>query len=150
MIATLLRWYEHSSRLQLRIAAIVFALQLVHLVWLTTDVVLPRLFGALPLLSAHWAQLALVCVDYLEIPTLIMVSVAYINAFHLHHRAHDLFYFALLNSQWIHILWITDEFVANIFSTPSVLSAVALAWIAILIDYLELPVIYETIRRAMR
>ncbi len=148
--AKLLRWYKQSFRTQLRIAAAVFALQLVHLVWLTTDVVIPRLFGTAPLLHAHWAQLVLVFVDYLEIPTLITVSLAYVSSFRRNYHAHDLFYLALLNSQWFHILWITDEFVADIFMNPATTTALLLAWAAIFIDYLELPVIYETIRRAMR
>ena len=53
-----------------------------------------------------------------------------------------------LNSQWLHIFWITDEFVvasnqnANTGSLPA-----WLAYVAILIDYLELPVMYDTLKR---
>lgn len=135
---------------QLRIAAIVFSLQVIHLAWLTTDVVLPRLLDTPVVLHARWAELLFVFVDYLEIPTIITVSLLYVRAFRAHRRFHDLVYLFLLNAQWVHIFWITDEFVTDIFVSPSSTLALFLAWSAIVIDYLELPVIYETIRRALR
>ncbi len=139
------------ARTSLRIAAIVFALQIVHLAWLTTDVVLPQLFGTPALLHARWAQLLLVFVDYLEIPTLITVSLVYINALRHHqHPAHNIFYLVLLNSQWLHVFWITHEFVARIFTNSATSIGLALAWGAIFIDYLELLVIYDTLRRAFQ
>jgi hypothetical protein len=54
-----------------------------------------------------------------------------------------------LNSQWLHIFWITDEFVVNEFTGEEAISSlpVWLAWVAILIDYLELPVIYDTMKK---
>jgi len=51
-----------------------------------------------------------------------------------------------LNSQWLHIFWITDEYVAGELSAGSALPPF-LAWVAILIDYLELPVIFDTLKR---
>lgn len=54
-----------------------------------------------------------------------------------------------INSQWLHIYWITDEFVLEHITRhvgPSILP-VWLAWVAILIDYLELPVIVDTLRK---
>jgi hypothetical protein len=47
----------------------------------------------------------------------------------------------------LHILWITDEFVVAEFGGESTGIPGWLAWIAILIDYLELPVIFDTFRR---
>ncbi len=43
------------------------------------------------------------------------------------------------------MFWITDEFVVQQFTSPIGLP-VWTAWVAILIDYLELPVIFETLR----
>jgi hypothetical protein len=57
-------------------------------------------------------------------------------------------YLALLNSQWLHILWITDEIVVETIASASLFSWIgAVAWVAILIDYLEVPVIVDTLRR---
>jgi hypothetical protein len=55
-----------------------------------------------------------------------------------------------LNSQWLHIFWITDQYVSNELAGRAAVSSLPawLAWVAILIDYLELPVIYDTFRRA--
>ena len=54
-----------------------------------------------------------------------------------------------LNSQWLHIFWITDEYVSAELAGAGAASALPgwLAWVAILIDYLELPVIYDTLKR---
>ena len=53
-----------------------------------------------------------------------------------------------LNSQWLHIFWITDEYVAAELGGSSNAALPGwLAWVAILIDYLELPVIFDTLKR---
>lgn len=52
-------------------------------------------------------------------------------------------------TQWIHLFWITDEFVVDSFTgngTNTILP-IWLAWAAIPIDYLELPVIYDTMKK---
>jgi len=49
----------------------------------------------------------------------------------------------------LHLFWITDEFVIEQFARMgerATLLPLWLAWLAIAIDYLELPVIYDTIR----
>jgi hypothetical protein len=150
MLTSFWNWYERSHNSQLRIAAVVFALQIIHLLWLTTDVVLPRLFGTPILLHGYLAQAMVVFVDYLEMPTLITVSLIYLKSFSKQRHWRDLAYLVLLNSQWLHILWITDEFIVDIFSSPTSSTALLVAWTALLIDYLELPVIYETMKRAFR
>jgi hypothetical protein len=43
---TFWRWYERHYRLNLAITLVLFLLQLVHLYWLTADVVWYRLTGA--------------------------------------------------------------------------------------------------------
>ena len=46
------------------------------------------------------------------------------------------------------MLWITDDVVVRTFANTSLLSwGAAVAWAAILIDYLEVPVIVDTLRR---
>ncbi len=56
-------------------------------------------------------------------------------------------YLVFLNSQWLHIFWITDEFVIVAGDGESTSLPAWLASVALLIDYLELPVIYDTVKR---
>ena len=60
-------------------------------------------------------------------------------------------FFLLLAVQIFHIFWITDEVVYETFFGPS--TAVQLpylaAWAAILVDYLELPVIADLFYRTI-
>jgi hypothetical protein len=142
-------WYERHYLLNISIAAGLFALQLLHLYWLGADVIAERAFG-----ESYWnpsdvVAWALYVVDYTEIPVLVSVSLVYINELRKGFRWTPFLLLAALNSQWFHIFWITDEFVVNSFSgqpAESSLPAWA-AWIAILIDYGELPVIFDTVRR---
>src|SRR3989344_759149 len=98
-------WYEKHLKINVSIAAFLFFWQLIHLIWLTGDVVLERLIGV-------------------NIIT--------------------------LNSQWLHIFWITDEFVIQYLAGSDIgFLPFWLAWLAIFIDYLELPVMYDTIKRAI-
>jgi hypothetical protein len=50
----------------------------------------------------------------------------------------------------LHIFWITDEVVvAQLTGEALVMMPMWLSWVAIFIDYLELPVIYDTIKKAI-
>lgn len=118
-----------------RLSALLFVTQIVHLIWMTTYVI-PIQLGSSPIWSPPEAPLALA--DYLELPAIIATSVLYI-------RTKNWKMLFLVNVQLFHIFWITDEFVLD----RGTLVPVA-AWIAILIDYLELPVIVDTVRRAFR
>lgn len=118
-----------------RLSAALFFTQIVHLVWMSTYVI-PIQLGAAPIWSPPEAPLALA--DYLELPAIIATSVMYV-------RTRNWRMLFLVNVQLFHIFWITDEFVLN----RGTLNPVA-AWTAIFIDYLELPVIVDTIRRAAR
>ena len=88
--------------------------------------------------------------DYTEIPALITTSLVYINAHRKKKSIKNLLYLFFLNIQFVHIFWITDEFVLEkLAGHPgggTILPA-WLAWIAIMIDYLELPVIFETFQK---
>ena len=98
--------------------------------------VIPLQLGLSPFWSPPEAPLALA--DYLELPAIIATSALYI-------RTKNWKMLLLVNVQLFHIFWITDEFVLN----QGYLNPIA-AWIAIFIDYLELPVIFDTIRRVVR
>jgi hypothetical protein len=148
MLAKFWSWYERHYRLHVTIAAGLFALQLLHLYWLTTHIVALRLVGTSYFNVTGIWQFLLVIVDYTEIPTLISVSLLYINELRKEWRWKSVLYLFFLNSQWLHLFWITDEVVAELLIGSAVIGLpVWLAWVAIGIDYLELPVIYDTIRR---
>lgn len=141
-------WYERNYKTNLKIAAILFVWQLVHLFWMAIVVVLPKLFNyTRPNLPA-WFNFLLAIVDYTEIPALIGVSLIYINELRKTFSAKNLWFLLFLNSQWLHLFWITDEFVVEAFTNQLFVQIpLWLAWIAILIDYLELPVMYDTLKK---
>ena len=141
-------WYEDNLHLNIGIAAGIFVWQIIHLFWLTTNVVLERLFSIVFFnLSGIW-EYAVIAVDYTEIPALFTVSLIYINDLRQNReRFRSTLFLILLNSQWLHLLWITDEFVVAHFRGEYELVPLWLTWLAISIDYLELPVIYDTIKK---
>lgn len=157
-------WYERNRRLNISIAAGLFVLQLFHLYWLTVEVVLHQLFGLTGFwLDMPWLNLIITLVDYTEIPALLTTSLVYINEYRRGGlprearrakwgRLKPILYLIMLNSQWLHLFWITDEFVVDQLTgtaSGSILP-VWLAWIAIGIDYLELPVILDLFVKLFR
>ncbi len=142
------QWYEKHETFNLGFAAILFSLQLVHLYWLTTHIVFFRLFGQSYFNPSGTINLIITLVDYTEIPALIATSIVYLNKLRKHKTFKSILFLILLNSQWLHLFWITDEIVADMFTGNGALIVIPplLAWIAILIDYLELPVIFETLK----
>lgn len=142
-------WYERHYTINVTVAAGLFLLQLVHLYWLSADVVARRLTGV-----SYWElddlfRYMILIVDYTEIPSLLSVSLIYINELRKGFNWRSLLFLLFLNSQWLHIFWITDEFVVGEFAGAAGASGLPawLAWVAILIDYLELPVIVDTLRK---
>ena len=147
------QWYGRFERWNTVLAAGLFMLQLIHLYWLTTDVVFFRLAGESLLFdTGPLIRFLLIVVDYTEIPAIITVSLVYISSLKRGRNPKDLVYLIFLNLQWLHIFWITDSVVVQLLSGRNGLFDwnSTVAWIAIAIDYLELPVIFETIHRAAR
>jgi hypothetical protein len=141
-------WYERNYALNVGLAALLFMLQLVHLYWLTADVVMARLTGESWFTPSGPLRFFILIVDYTEIPALISVSLIYINELRKGWNWRSVVFLIFLNSQWLHIFWITDEFVVQEFTgAAGVALPAALAWVAIGIDYLELPVIFDTLRK---
>jgi len=143
-------WYNRHYTLNVTIAASLFALQIVHLIWLTLDPLWVALFGGPALeLEKPWSW-PLLLVDYTEVPALLSVSLVYLNELRDGFAWRPVLYLVFLNSQWLHIFWITDEFVvASNGGDAAVGMPIWLAYAAIAIDYLELPVIYDTVRRTV-
>ena len=117
------------------LSAFLFLTQVVHLVWMSTYVVPTKLWGA-ALWSPPEAPLALA--DYLELPAILTTSILYLRT-----RSWKMLF--LVNVQLLHIFWITDEIILN----RNTLSPL-LAWPAIFIDYLEIPVIIDTTKKFLR
>lgn len=154
MLQQFFEWYDRHFRFNLILTASLFLLQIVHLVWLTLAVVIPRALEIAPLWpESAIIELLVMLVDYTEIPALITTSIFYLrNMVRGERAAQAAWYLLLLNSQWLHIFWITDEFVVATLtgSGEGTVLPVWLAWIAILIDYAELPVIADLTRRTWR
>ncbi|MEK7616705.1 MAG: hypothetical protein AAB414_01490 [Patescibacteria group bacterium] len=144
-------WYERHYTLNVTIAAILFTLQIVHLYWLTTHVVTVRLWRLDLFSPPPFWETIIIIIDYTEIPAIITTSLVYINDLRKGYKFKPLLYLFFLDIQLLHIFWITDEFVLETFTgvNGETILPTWLAWIAILIDYLELPVIFETVYKAL-
>ncbi|MDO8466667.1 MAG: hypothetical protein Q7S83_00835 [bacterium] len=146
-------WYERHYRISLAITAFLFTLQIVHLIWLATDIVLPAIIGTPHVFAENsFARIILALVDYTEIPALISVNILYLRHLKISPSFKHYTYLVFINLQWAHLFWITDEIILETFGKHGVTPEwnVWLAVLAIGIDYLELPVIYETLREFSR
>ena len=155
----LVGFWRRYEGLNLRVAFILISLQLVHLYWLTADVVVKRITGdsAMGLTLDGPVLVFFIVIDYIEIPALVAGLTYYaLSVYKREKTIKNALLLAMLAVQVFHIFWITDEVVYDTFFGTS--SALAIpyyaAWIAILIDYLELPVIadlfYKTIVKGER
>lgn len=143
-------WYERTYLLNIGIATGLFVLQIAHLVWLSGAVVSERLFDVTFIHFTGFFEYVVVFIDYTEIPALISVSLIYINELRHKKNLKTILYLLFLNLQWLHIFWITDEFVETSFNGVGTVFPLWLAWMAIFIDYLEVPVMFDTMKRFMR
>ncbi|MEK7664253.1 MAG: hypothetical protein AAB340_02340 [Patescibacteria group bacterium] len=147
-------WQSYKKRYSLYsgVTAGIFLLQIIHLYWLTTHVVTYRLFGTHFFNPNEFWQLVIIVIDYLEIPAIISTSILYLYSLGRKFNKKDLFLLLLLNTQWLHIFWISDEFVESIFLGREVSTILPfwLAWVAIVIDYLELPVMYDATKKFIK
>ena len=145
------RWYERNYTLNVGLTAVLFLWQLFHLYWLGVDVIATRLTGMSYFPINNFWQTLLILVDYTEIPAIISTSLLYLFEIQKQFRWKILGLLILLNSQWLHLFWITDEFVVGVFREGGATVLPAwLAWVAILIDYLEFPVIFDITRRFLK
>jgi hypothetical protein len=93
-----------------------------------------------------------VVIDYIEIPALVSGIIFY--PFNIHSDKEDsrksYLFLGMLAVQVFHIFWITDDVVYNSFKSSFLEIRPVLAWIAILIDYLEIPVIADLLIKISR
>lgn len=145
------RWYERHYLLNLSVATGLFVLQAFHLFWLFTDVILERLLGQSYFLFPNELWPIYVLIDYTEIPAIITTSAVYLHSLGKRNTLQAWLALFALNIQWLHLFWITDEIVVENLAGSALVGLPAwLAWIAILIDYLEVPVMVDTVRRLTR
>lgn len=154
MFKKLINFYLRYQNLNLKISFLLISLQLLHLYWLTTDVVLYRITGTDYFVQASGFVLLFIIIDYIEIPALVSGIIYYF--FNLinnkkEKRIKNIIFLILLAIQSIHIFWITDDIVYSTFVGADLIEIPEyLVWIAILIDYLELPVIYDLLKRIIK
>lgn len=144
-------WHRYEN-LNLKIALVLISLQIIHLYWLTTDVVLKRLVGTSFFAFSQVPLPLFVIIDYLEIPALIAGITFYsLNVYRQRKFGKDFLLLVALAIQIFHLFWITDEVVYDLLlGTIPIQIPVFLAWIAISIDYLELPVIGDLFYKLFR
>ncbi|MEK9182695.1 MAG: hypothetical protein AAB809_01305 [Patescibacteria group bacterium] len=146
------KWYDDKYKVFAPLTALLFLSQLVHLYWMTTHIIHLRVFG-----HVFWAPSALwntviAFVDYAEIPAIITSSILYIHQYikDKNLKWRSILFLFFINSQWLHLFWITDEVIYAQFTGTALVAIPAwLSWIAISIDYLELPIVYDTIKKAI-
>lgn len=142
-------WYEAHQPKHVLFATSIFLLQIVHLYWLTVHVVSHRLIGVSLWDPSDILQYLIVFVDYTEIPAIVLTSAVYIGDLRKKFHWKSILYLILLNSQWLHLFWITDEYVVQEFTGATIVALpLWLLWGAIIIDYLEIPVMIDTGRRS--
>ena len=151
-----INFYLRYQNINLKISFILISLQLLHLYWLTTDVVIYRLTGIDYFIELSDFILLFIIIDYIEIPALVSGIIYYFFALiydkkEKEKRIKNTVLLILLAIQSIHIFWITDEIVYSTFvGSDLIYMPEYFAWIAILIDYLELPVIYDLLKRIVK
>ncbi|HSL12945.1 MAG TPA: hypothetical protein VK882_01695 [Nitrososphaeraceae archaeon] len=156
MFTRIINFYLRYQNINLKISFILISLQLLHLYWLTTDVVIYRLTGIDYFIELSDFILLFIIIDYIEIPALVSGIIYYFFALiydkkEKEKRIKNTVLLILLAIQSIHIFWITDEIVYSTFvGSDLIYMPEYFAWIAILIDYLELPVIYDLLKRIVK
>lgn len=138
-------WTKYES-LNLKITFILISLQILHLYWLTADVVLQRIAGESYLGLPRILLPLFIIVDYVEIPALVSGITFYLFSIFKRgsHSRKNVVFLLLLGIQVVHIFWITDEVVyESLLDNDLVVFPVYAAWTAILIDYLEIPVMVD-------
>ena len=155
-VQKLVGFWRRYENLNLKIAFVLISLQLIHLYWLTADVVIQRITGESVLGVPQGSPLFifLIIIDYIENPALVAVLTYYALSIYKHEKnsIKNSLLLSMLAIQVFHIFWITDEVVYDsFFGSPagSVEIPYYAVWVAILIDYLELPVIFDLFYRTI-
>jgi len=134
-----------------KVTLILFLTQIVHLSWLGIFI-LPVVIG-LEIIPFDNPILTLLfgAVDYIEIPALVTGIVFYLSVAWKKDKDfnRNMLMLILVVSQIFHILWITDEIIVEtLYANNDVITfPIYMSLIAIGVDYLEIPVIIDLIKR---
>lgn len=145
-------FYEKYENLNLKVTFVLIALQLIHLYWLASDIILVKLVGISWFPFPDIPAPLFVAIDYLEIPALFSGMVVYAvlirkKGEHIHK---NILFMTILAVQAFHLFWITDEVVYDaLFNVVPIALPIWLVWVAILVDYLELPIIWDLFRKVV-
>src|SRR3712207_490066 len=111
-------WHRYEN-LNLKIAFVLISLQLIHLYWLTADVVIQRITGESVLGVQQGSPLFIffIIIDYVEIPALIAGLTYYALSIYKHEKRiiKNVLLLSMLAIQVFHIFWITDDVVYDSF-----------------------------------
>jgi hypothetical protein len=152
-IQKLLDFWTRYENVNLRITFILISLQILHLYWLTADVVLQRISGQSYLGLPKELLPLFIVVDYIEIPALVSGITFYLFSIFKGepNPRKDVIFLILLAIQVVHIFWITDEIVyESLLGNDLITIPLYLTWIAILIDYLEIPVMIDLFHKTFK
>jgi hypothetical protein len=152
-IQKLLDFWTRYENLNLRITFILISLQILHLYWLTADVVLQRISGQSYLGLPKELLPLFIVVDYIEIPALVSGITFYLFSIFKGepNPRKDVIFLILLALQVVHIFWLTDEIVyESLLGNDLITIPLYLTWIAILIDYLEIPVMIDLFHKTFK
>jgi hypothetical protein len=152
-IQKLLDFWTRYENLNLRITFILISLQILHLYWLTADVILQRISGQSYLGLPKELLPLFIVVDYIEIPALVSGITFYLFSIFKGepNPRKDVIFLILLAIQIVHIFWITDEIVyESLLGNDLITIPLYLTWIAILIDYLEIPVMIDLFHKTFK
>lgn len=121
--------------------------------WLATHVLAERFFGEPWFEPNDFWQTLIIVFDYFEIPALLSATLLYGRRWYKNRSDKTaLRNLIFVNLQYLHIFWITDEF-AEAVLTGGPQATILPAWlaiVAILIDFLEIPVMYESFKEATK
>jgi hypothetical protein len=112
-IQKILKFWTRYENLNLKITFILISLQILHLYWLTADVVLQRILGQGYLGLPKELIPFFIVVDYVEIPALVSGITFYLFSICKGepYPRKNMIFLVLLAIQVVHIFWITDEIV---------------------------------------
>ena len=127
------------------ISIVGLAMQIFHLQWLTTDVIMPKLYNISIDTSFSYGTVFYLFADIVEIPAIITRSYLYVISLNKKYSSKNLLLLLILNSQWLHIFWITNTFLVNNITESVTEWNYFLSWVAIAIDFLEIPVLIDSV-----
>jgi hypothetical protein len=76
-LQSIIKFWNKYEGLSLKITLILISLQIIHLYWLTTDVVFHKIFGKSFFIFPTKLLAIFIIIDYLEIPALVSGTIFY-------------------------------------------------------------------------